>query len=370
MTDGPEVTRQWVSIPGGSVDARIGAGVTSHISNLMRGVSGRNPRCLVFYDPDLDAGLLEELRREVVGAGYGVTTRAMVGKAATVEAAQELMSALAEAHVTKDDAVFAAGDINLLSVASLACDVWCGGVPLVLYPMDLDAFVEAPATPHALDCAGRSQMVSGRPSARRMYCDLDVVSRDPGAEATRFARALMVSTAMASSEKEFSRLWDNAEDLMVGDETTLVLELGYCAKGRGRLMSSTSIALRQSASYGFTFLRAMRPLVSADVPDSTLFAEGLRFCARVSAGTGKFAVDDVFAQDDLLDIMGLGQTPMCAVDPEAMRQALKGECFLRTNRFMLELPQVIGRVRLTAVDDDLLREHTDAWCSSHAPEAV
>lgn len=370
MTDGPDIARQWVSIPGGSVDVRIGAGATDQISTFMRGVSGKDPRCLLVYGPDLPEDVLVLVRRGLIGGGYKVTDWVSESQEPCMESATGLLAAMGHAHITKDDVVFAAGSVGLLSVASFACDVWCGGMPLALYPMDLDAFVESAATPRALDCAGLPQMVKGRPSCRRMFCDTDVVSRDEDAETSRLARGIMVATAMAAGEKEFSRLWDNAEDLMAGDVQALVTVLGDCVKGRGRLVSSTSIALRQSVSYGNAFVRAMRTLVPADIPNSMLLAEGLRFFARVSAGMGRLAVDDVFAQDDLLEALGLGQTPACDVEPGLMRQALREECFRHTNRFMLELPQAIGRVRLTAVDDDLLCEHTDAWCSAHATEAA
>ena len=33
---------------------------------------------------------------------------------------------------------------------------------------------------------------------------------------------------------------------------------------------------------------------------------------------------------------------------------------------MLCLPKALGRVRLSAVEDDLLAEHVGAWCDVHA----
>ena len=38
--------------------------------------------------------------------------------------------------------------------------------------------------------------------------------------------------------------------------------------------------------------------------------------------------------------------------------------FLDENRFLLPLPLDFGRVRLTAVDDEMLSEHVVAWCES------
>ena len=71
----------------------------------------------------------------------------------------------------------------------------------------------------------------------------------------------------------------------------------------------------------------------------------------------------MLTQDELLDRLELGYVE-CSVDPAAMAAALKAERFRRSNKFMLELPRSLGRVRLAAVEDDQLAEHAAAWCSA------
>ena len=67
-------------------------------------------------------------------------------------------------------------------------------------------------------------------------------------------------------------------------------------------------------------------------------------------------------------MLGLGYA-RCDVEPDRLVAALKEERFLRTNRFLLAVPNALGRVRMTTVDDGLLAEHAGAWCQAHATGA-
>ena len=136
-----------------------------------------------------------------------------------------------------------------------------------------------------------------------------------------------------------------------------------CVRSKGKVASSSSVAIRQSVEYGQALRHALRAVVPADVPESALLAEALRFSARLSAAREELSLDDMFTQDELLERLGLGYVE-CPVDADALLAAIKKERFSRTNRFMLALPRAIGRVRLAAVEPDALAEHVAAWCAS------
>ena len=106
-------------------------------------------------------------------------------------------------------------------------------------------------------------------------------------------------------------------------------------------------------------------LVGEGLAPSTARAEALRFQARLAAGEGLFEVDDVLAQDELLDSLELPMV-QASVNPDELVKALRAERFERSNRFLLGLPRKLGRVRLAAVDDELIAEHVAAWCASRA----
>ena len=75
-------------------------------------------------------------------------------------------------------------------------------------------------------------------------------------------------------------------------------------------------------------------------------------------------IGERFLKDELLDRfeLGIGQVD---VDPDQLFQAIQDACFLRSNKQMLPLPQAIGRVRSQGIDDQLLREHANAWSEAH-----
>lgn len=365
MSDPTQITRQWVSLPHGSCDARIGAGAVDAIGQAMRTTTSVRPRCAMVVEAGTDEGLVERVRRELTDTGYDVSRTDVPATADSPVDMGRLMAELGKARITSDDAVFALGSTRVLSLATAAAGAWCGGVPLTVMPLDEGSLAEAVVSPRWLSCDGMPEMVCVAPCARHVIADLDVMDTGLDSEPSRFARVLLAATAVAESEKSFSRLWDSADSLMSGDQVTLGQFLADGLKSRGHLVSSTALAIRQSTSYGLDFVRAMRPLAPA-APTSTLLAEGLRFAARLSAGMGKLSVDDTFAQDDLLAMLGLPEFEG-EVDPEALCANLRRERFLRSNRFLFCLPLSLGRVRLTAVDEDLLRQHAQAWCDTHRP---
>lgn len=358
--------RQWIPVAGGSCDVRMGAKALKQVSKAVKDSVGTPRVCMMVMRESTDADLLEDLRRQIVDVGFSVCWHVLAdGAAATVEAAAGLFDAFAREHVTSEDLCCALGDAEVLALASHACSLWCGGMSLVAIPQDEIALLEGTLIPRALDVGPCKGMVSVSACARRVLLDYDWGLSELGSEEATYARCLMVSAAMCSSERAFSALWDKAEQIMGGNQRSYVDQLMEAAKLRGQTVSSTAVAVRQSLDYGQSFARAIELASQTSFAHSSLLAEGMRFCARVSVAMEKLSIDDMLAQDELLDTLGIG-TVSCVIEPEALVDALKEELLRRTNRIMLLVPQGIGRVRLATVPDELLLEHASAWCDAHA----
>ncbi|MBO7673422.1 MAG: 3-dehydroquinate synthase [Atopobiaceae bacterium] len=360
------LSRQWIPIPGGSCDVRMGDGALEQGSKVFRNSVGTPGRCVAVVRRDEDAALLEELRRQLVDASYDVHMHYVEGDAIrTLDEAVRLFESFASVHATSDDLCVALGDADVASLAAYAACSWCGGMQLTVVPTDEIALLEGAFAPRGLMVAGHDDMVSVKPYARHVLLDYEVACSVLESETSCYARALAVSAAMCGSERVFSELWDRADLLMGGDEDALAKQLMATAKARGQAMSSTAAAIRQSVGYGQNIARAIARVAPQEFAASTLLAEGMRFAARLAVGLEKLSIDDMLAQDELLQTLGLG-TLRCDIESQALFSALKEERFLRTNRFMLLVPLAIGRVRMTSVDDDLLQEHVSAWCAAHA----
>lgn len=359
--------RQWVSMPGGSFDARLGTEVIDECAAVLKGAVGRPRASALVAADDVSDELVERLRRQLTDAGFSVSAhRVPAGPAArSLETSGALFAWLAAEHLTSDDLMVCVGDVDVLSLASYACAQWCAGMPLVMVPTSQLGLVEAPLTPRGMDVPGFDRALTVRPCVKHVLFDTDLTLGGVTDEDALMTRVLMVVTAMCDAESSVSRLWDRTEGICAGDREVIVEQLRDTLKTRGKALSSTALALRQSLAYGEAFARALVRLTDGTVAPSTARAEALRFQARLSAGEGHFEVDDVLAQDELLDRLEL-PTLAAHIDPDALVAAVREERLARSNRFLLGLPRKLGRVRLAAVSDELIAEHVAAWCASRA----
>ena len=381
MSEGSRaLVRQWIPMLGGSCDLRMGYAALERADRVFRDSVSRPRRCLVLCRADFGEEPREMLRRQLVSVGFEVFWHVLDAPDAPDGSARRvkgqvmpslgladscaLVDALASARLTSDDLVVAAGDAQLLSLASHVCGFWCGGTSLVAVPTDEEALLQGALVPGALEAGGVAGALEVKPCARRVLVDWDVLLSPLDSEANRHGRVLMVSAAMACHEREFSALWDNATHLMAGDVSVLTSQLVATAKARGKVASSASVAVRQSLNYGHSFAQALAPLT--DAPRSLLVAEGLRFAARLSVAQARLDIDDMLAQDELLEALDI-PTITCEVVPSDLVAALKAVEFSTSNRFLLLVPHAIGRVRATTVEDELLSEHAAAWCAAHRP---
>lgn len=355
--------RQWVTLRGSSMDARVGKGLLSSAAHDLRCAVGRPHGCALLHEAATPAGALEDLRRDLLTEGFSVTVLELPDGPCDLEAVARVDALLADAGVTSDDFVVAVGGERALSLSSFACSSWCGGVSLAVVPLDLVSAIRGGVTPRPLDLPGLPRMVFQDGSARFELVDVSLTGLDVASEDALHAFALMVASAMGDSDKAFGRLWDAADELASGDEDALVAQLGDTLRSRGRIVSSTALAVRQSIAYGQDFAAALASVAGPSVPASAALADGMRFAARLSVAQDLLSLDDMFAQDELLERLGVGTTCV-EVDPARLVEALRAERFRRTRRFMVAIPRSLGRVRLSTVDDDLLAEHVAAWCAS------
>ena len=355
--------RQWVVVRGTSMDLRVGTGILSEFPRVLRSAAGRPHACALVHEGDVSDDVVRVLHDNLCDQGFRVSTLSLGAVGCDLAEVERLNVMLRDARITSDDIVLAVGGLKTLSVASFVCSSWLGGTQLAEVPTDLASAVVAATTPRALDSAGLERVVSQDATARYTMIDLDLVGTDPKSETARLAFALMVQTAMCDSDRAFGKLWDAADDLAAGDEAALTTQLQDALKSRGKVSSATSAALRQSLEFGTTFADALLSLAPGEVSRATALADGMRFAARLGVAQETLSVDDMLAVDEVLERLGV-PTARVTVDAGELAARIRDARFQRTNRFMLAVPRALGRVRLAVMTDDLLAEHTAAWCAS------
>lgn len=368
MSDGEKDTparsaRQWVVVRGTSMDLRVGAGILSEFPSILRSAAGRPHACALVHEAAAPEEAVRVLHDNLCDQGFRVSVLPLGEVGCNLSEVERLSAMLRDARITADDIVLAVGGLETLSVASFACSSWCGGTRLAEVPLDLESAVVAATTPRALDAAGLERILAQEATARYTMIDLDLVDFDPASEETRLAFALMAQTAMCDSDRAFGKLWDAADDLAAGDVAALVTQLQETLKGRGRISSATSAALRQSLEFGTTFADALVSVTGGAVSRSTALADGMRFASRLGVAQETLSIDDMLAVDEVLERLGLPTTSV-PVDADALAARIREERFLRSSRFMLAVPRALGRVRLAVMTDELIEEHTGAWCAS------
>ena len=372
------VRRQSIVLRSGACDLRVGPGVVDQVGQAAKTVAGKPGSVFVLSGDDVSEALLENVRRCLVDQGFtnlsGVSVPA--GRTARhLSQASHVYDELAAAGLSADDPIVAVGDADVLSLAVFVGSTWQTGTSVVAVPTTFDGMVDVTVTPRSIDTDSSSQMLFARGNLRYAICDTDLL---PGADdaTSLMANAVMVAGAMAAGESNFSDLALRAEGIMARDAQTLVDEILDITKARTRVAASTALAMRQGVLYGQSLSRALaaclaeqdatdaRFAVETEVCEARLLAEGLRVSARLAAArqaTDESVVDLVFAQDALLDKLGLSEVA-CNVSAERLISALRDEELSRSRRFMLALPLGYGRVRLNTVEDETLAEHLGAWC--------
>lgn len=361
--------RQWVVMRNASMDLRVGAGNVSDFPRELHSAVGRPHACALLAEDGAPEEVVETLRMNLCDQGYAVRPMTLSGDSCDLRALEALLVQLAEARITSDDLVCAVGGANVLSVAAFGCSSWCGGVSLAEVPTDLPSAVAAATTPLGLDAAGRAGVLGQNGSARYASLDVDLFDLDAAGEQVPYALALMAQTAACDSDRAFGTLWDSAADLVAGDKDAWIEQLQASVKSRGKVASATSVAVRASLEFGTTFAEALLELSGGAVSRAVALADGMRFASRLSVGQEHLSIDDMFTIDELLERLGIGETPASAAPaPEALVSKIRELRLARTNRFMLALPKAIGRARLTVITDDLIAEHAAAWCASRPTE--
>lgn len=358
------VSRQSLPSPGGQCNVRMGKGAIDGLGREAKALAGKPRLALLLLAGDVRPKLAKKIRRQLADGEFLVAEAEVEPGAPCREFsyAGKLLKRMAKAGITSDDVIVAVGDTDVLSLAAFVAGMWCGGTPLVMVPTDLLGCVEAPLTPRPLDVKGLSDAVRVKASPKTVICDTAEFDATAG-EAVRSVLALCVATAMADNQNALNRLIGRADSLAAGDADDMRTQVFDTMKSRARMAMSSAVAVRQGLGYGSELAAVMARLVPGAAP-SALLAEGMRFASRLAISLEEsLDIDMVFAQDALLDRLGLHEVP-CDLDPSQVAEGLREDRFSHSNRFLLTVPLGVGKVRLSSVPDDVLIDHLTAFCSA------
>lgn len=364
------IRRQLLNFGDHTTDYRMGCGTLDALSGLFTGVVGKPCRAFLLHDEAIGEKNVERVRRGLIDGGFRVSELALTAEQTRAfSTVERVLGALAASGITGDDLLVGAGGMGACSLASLCARLWTGPVTCALVPVTLDAMVVCPSAMDRLSLegegdAGLAGLVCLTPQVTLVACDLDLVRSNPF-ERNALGYVRMVSAALSNSRKSWEGFGNQIEGLLNGGEIAYLDTVGGALTARLNTLKSVSPASRKAFMYGVTTARALRACLGSVYPAHLLYAEGLRFEARLAVDVSGFSVDSVFLQDDYLEDLGI-EVATFELEPEAFIEALKRERFRESNRFQLALPKNPGIIRLTRVDDEVLERHARAFLSSRA----
>ena len=363
--DRTKAQRRVITHPGGSMDTLVGGDALERFGADAKALAGTPRKAALLCGACAPAAFVDEIKRQLADAGFERVDLATPAEPLdTVDNALPLYAQLSAAGITADDVLVAVGDASMVRLACYVAGQWCGGSFLMVVPTDFEAALEATA-PGALGVGDAAGLVAAGAWPRKMHLASDdlALSQTP-AQKARFG-AVLAQLSMVDKRATNALTEETLTKVLAGDREALVTLLLPVLSTRGQVATSANPAVSAALRYGTVFAEALASLPGVDLAPADLLGEGLRFEARVACGLGKLAVDAVFAQDALLDRLGVPELALSA-DADELLAALHS-CARRTrNRFQMALPLEVGTVRLSPVDDAMLREHVVAWCASRA----
>lgn len=359
------VRRQLINLEHKSIELRLGLGAFDELSRYFRGVVSVPKRSVLVADAASRATHGEVVERSLIDAGYAVTiVELSEGEPVrSLDAAKTVFDALSEAAITKDDLVVALGGADVCSLVSWCARNWCAGTPAALLPTTFDAMITSALDMQPIEASG-AQALALDPEPELVVCDLDLVR-----SAMPTDLELGYVEALASMAADSRKAWDDfgriVPGLLKGEEIALINAVAWSVSARLDVHRAPSPSAREALGFGRTFAAALGSLVSEDVPQSALLAEGIRFEARLAFDACDFDLDDVYAIDDCLADLGVDELA-CEVSAEELVAAVGRIQLARGNKRMFSLPHAFGAIRLVHVDDEVLARHARAFAESRA----
>lgn len=363
--------KQTVARRGGFCEVRFAADVEQAFSTYAPSLTGKPGRALFVYGPELSGEVKASIERTCVSTGYA-TEAVCFEQNRLFSDVDGLLGELSQAGLSKEDLLVVAGGADLVSIASYAGALWCGGMPTVAFATSLFALMTTPSNPLPLYARPGDALALVCPPGRldACYSSLALLRAGEDASAARAsgvsgssgaqdALVLALQAAVCDGEeaiKEYARL---LEEKSVQAECELAV-LG--ARWIGRIRAATSAAKRASLEYGRELADTLAVLLP-DVPPAQAHAEGMRFSSRLGVSALDGDVDLVYTQDALLDAAGFSEL-VCDLNAQTMYDTFLQTLHKRERRLLMALPYRAGSVRVLPLDQAILLEHIEAWCES------
>ncbi len=359
--------RVHVDVGGPGYDVVIGSGLLDEVGTLVSGLT-RSKRVALVSDATVAERYAIRVDISLARAGYQVTSLTIPPGESSKDwsLAGELLEALAEKGVSREDCVIALGGGVTGDLVGFVSAVYLRGVDLIQVPTTLLAMVDSSVGGKtAVDLAAGKNLAGAFKQPLAVVADVDTLATLPDSE-WRSGLAEVAKTAVLSGEEMASWLERSAEALVRREPEVVAEAVERCALFKAAVVASDEreTGPRECLNYGHTLGHALEKVAGwGRYTHGAAVAEGMRFAARVAVQLSAADVAFVRRQDRLLDALGL-ETLEDAWPEALLHDAMRSDKKARAGEVRMVLVSSPGRWECRVVDDRTIEEHLQAWARS------
>lgn len=356
-----------VPVPDAPYEVVIGPGILEDTGKLVRLVS-KARKIAVISDSNVSNLFGITVETKLIEAGYDVHPMTVpAGESSkSWSTAGELLEALAEVGLDRNDLVISLGGGVVGDLAGFVAATYLRGVAFIQIPTTLLAQVDSSVGGKTgVDLRAGKNLAGAFKQPLLVIADTAALRLLPDQEWAS-GLAEIAKSAAIDGEEFLGWVEQNAEALRNRDETAVIEAVSRSVRFKSGVVSAdeTEVGPRECLNYGHTFGHAIENVAGYGFyPHGIAVAEGMRFAVRLAVETAGATVEFVKRQDRLLDTLGL-TTTADAFDAGRLADAMRSDKKARAGTIRFVLVSGPGAWECKPVAEDTIREHLEAWAAS------
>ncbi|ANE22377.1 3-dehydroquinate synthase [Denitrobacterium detoxificans] len=352
-----------------SYDVRVGAGILQGIGQRVRATCPQAHQALVITDSNVAPLYLDAAVSSLKAEGLRTSSITIPAgeESKSVTCLSEIWQAMAQRGLDRSACVVALGGGVVGDLAGFAAATYMRGIGFVQAPTSLLAMVDS-------SVGGKTaiDLPAGKNLAGAFYQPAYVCA-DTSTLATLNQREWacgcgeIAKSAVIGGDDFFFWLVENASRLAERDPEVVNEAIVRSVVFKADVVAADEqerSGTRECLNYGHTLGHAIEKLAGYGVySHGAAVAEGMRFALRLGVALADAPIDLVHEQDALLDSLGLEPLAFSA-SPSQIIDAMRSDKKNRDGQIRFVIPSDVGAWSVLPVEEDILREHLDAWSRS------
>lgn len=328
-----------------------------------------NSKILVITDSVVRDQYAAALRKTLETSGYEVDVITVpAGESAkSIACAAEIWHAMSDCGLTRDSVVVAFGGGVVGDLAGFCASTYMRGLRVVQVPTTLLSMVDSSVGGKtAINLDSGKNLVGTFYQPIAVCADTSILLTLPERE-WQCGCGEIAKSAVIDSPDFFNWLRLHAQGLASRDQAIVQEVIERCVTFKAKVVEqdkTESAGVRECLNYGHTLAHAIEAKAGYGVySHGHAVAEGMRFAARLAVGLGLADIEFMYAQDELLDELGL---PPISLDASAqdVLALMKHDKKSRHGVVRFVLPHDFGSWEVRELSDDLILEYVSAWLAS------